>query len=331
MSPMSLGKVALLTVALAFVVVVLGAYVRLNDAGLSCPDWPGCYGRLLVPAGEEAREAQALYPHVPLEHGKAWLEMGHRYLASLLGLLILVLFGMSFSGRRSLPGVALVISGLLVPLVIFQGALGMWTVTQLLNPAIVTAHLGGGMIILLLLWCLHLRLAAGDATSRVVLPGSLGLLRGGAALALLALLAQALLGGWTSANYAALACDSFPGCRGEFALPPLRSFVGAFQMQGGDAEVAAAIHMTHRLWAVVAVLALVALAWRAWRLDALRPRIRAMLLFLALQVAVAVAAVFQGWPLLLATLHNALAAALLLSAAGVAAGIFMLRTEMPRA
>ena len=331
MSSVPLEKVTLLTVALTFTVVALGAYVRLNDAGLSCPDWPGCYGRLLVPEGDEAREAQTLYPHVPLEHGKAWLEMGHRYLASLLGLLILILFGMSFNRRKHLPGATLAISGVLVPLVIFQGALGMWTVTQLLNPAIVTAHLGGGMIILLLLWILHLQLAAGDATGRVVLPGSLGSLRKGGLLALLALLAQVLLGGWTSANYAALACDSFPGCRGDLALPSLQSFAGVFKMQGGDVGVSAAIHMTHRLWAAVVTIATIALAWRAWRLDSMRARIVAMLLFLALQLAVAVSSVFWGWPLLMATLHNALAALLLLSTASVVVGIFQLRTEMPRA
>src|SRR5687767_10922333 len=191
---------ALVTVVLTFAVVVVGAYVRLSDAGLGCPDWPLCYGRALP--GEIA-DGDAL--------AKAWKEMGHRYLAGALGLLILAL--VVFSRERALPAAILA-------LVVFQATLGMWTVTMLLKPAIVTAHLLGGMAILgLLVW-----LALSPYRHGRGVPG----LRAPALLALAVLGIQIALGGWVSANYAALACPDLPLCFGK-ALPPM-DFANAFHV-----------------------------------------------------------------------------------------------------
>src|SRR5213592_3058175 len=182
----------LATLALAFVVVVVGAYVRLSDAGLGCPDWPFCHGQP-VPA------------QMPddLAHAKAWTEMGHRYLAAALGLLLLFVFFMSLRKRQSRS-----LAAALVLLVVFQATLGMWTVTMLLKPAIVTAHLLGGMATLALLAWLALaqwpHAPAPEMRS----------LRPVAAMALAALALQIMLGGWVSANYAALACPDLPLCPG---------------------------------------------------------------------------------------------------------------------
>ncbi len=148
---------SLLAVCLAYGVVVLGAYVRLSDAGLGCPDWPVCYGRVVPPtAADEVAEANAAYPERPGESHKAWKEQVHRYFASALGLLILVLAGVAWRNRR-VPSQPVKLPLLLVALVIFQGLLGMWTVTLLLKPLVVMLHLLGGITTLLLLWWLHLR------------------------------------------------------------------------------------------------------------------------------------------------------------------------------
>ena len=187
---------AIATLALTFVVVVVGAYVRLSDAGLGCPDWPLCYGRAL-PA--DIADADAL--------AKAWKEMGHRYLAGILGILISLLAVMGWKTRKA-PWLATS----LVALVIFQATLGMWTVTMLLKPAIVTAHLIGGMAILALLAWLVFSLSYERRAARIHLP---------AAVALLAVGAQIVLGGWVSANYAALACPEPDDC------PARRSCRGA--------------------------------------------------------------------------------------------------------
>src|SRR5437879_12228309 len=183
----------LATLALAFVVVVVGAYVRLSDAGLGCPDWPLCYG-------------QPVPTQMPddLAHAKAWTEMGHRYLAAALGLLLLFVFFMALKKRQSRS-----LAATLVLLVVFQATLGMWTVTMLLKPAIVTAHLLGGMATLALLVWLALS-QYGHAYSQETKK-----IRVHAALALTVVAIQIGLGGWVSANYAALACPDLPGCHGQ--------------------------------------------------------------------------------------------------------------------
>ncbi len=203
---MMFKRLSLLAAVLALCVVILGAYVRLSDAGLGCPDWPGCYGTLTVPQSQAAIEAaQQAYPKQPVHAGKAWKEMAHRYLAGTLGLLIFVLAVMAYAQRHMLK-TPWTLSAALVVLVAMQAALGMWTVTLLLKPAIVSLHLLGGMTTLAMLtWIAskHLQLKPVVVTTRQGY-----WLRA----ALLVLFIQITLGGWTSTNYAALACTDFPTC-----------------------------------------------------------------------------------------------------------------------
>lgn len=280
--------------ALAFVVVVAGAYVRLSDAGLGCPDWPMCYGRAL-PGDIADRDALA----------KAWKEMGHRYLAGALGVLILLIAIISWTTGRCV-GLA---TSILV-LVVFQATLGMWTVTMLLKPAIVTAHLIGGMAILALLAWLALSISYEQRPRRA---------SASAAVALAAVFVQIMLGGWVSANYAALACPDLPGCLGQ-ALPPM-NFADAFHVlrelghtSEGELlprEALTAIHWTHRMFALVVVGVV---GWAVFSsLRASRALSVAVGTLLVLQFGLGIANVLAGLPLWLAAAHNAGAALLLLS------------------
>lgn len=302
-------KLSLFTLILCFGIVVLGAYVRLSDAGLGCPDWPGCYGKILVPAAEVA-QAHAGHADRPLEAAKAWKEMVHRYFASSLGLLIIALA--VFGWKRGLPRSLLL--GL-VGVVIFQGILGMWTVTWQLKPLAVSAHLLGGMTTLsMLLW---LRLLLNPAP----IGAGLSALRGFAAAALLVLIGQIFLGGWTSSNYAALACPDFPTCHGQW-WPADTDFPNAFVLWHGlginfeygilESPARTAIHLTHRVGAVVTALTLFTLALCIWR----RTQARGLALLLGgaltLQLALGIASVKLGLPLLIAAAHNAGAALLAL-------------------
>lgn len=302
-------KLSLFTLILCFGIVVLGAYVRLSDAGLGCPDWPGCYGKILVPAAEVA-QAHAGHADRPLEAAKAWKEMVHRYFASSLGLLIIALA--VFGWKRGLPRSLLL--GL-VGVVIFQGILGMWTVTWQLKPLAVSAHLLGGMTTLsMLLW---LRLLLNPAP----IGAGLSALRGFAAAALLVLIGQIFLGGWTSSNYAALACPDFPTCHGQW-WPADTDFSNAFVLWHGlginfeygilESPARTAIHLTHRVGAVVTALTLFTLALCIWR----RTQAGGLALLLGgaltLQLALGIASVKLGLPLLIAAAHNAGAALLAL-------------------
>jgi len=290
---------ALAAAVLAFVVVVVGAYVRLSDAGLGCPDWPLCYGH---PVPQQIGDAAA--------HAKAWKEMGHRYLAGTVGLLILLLAVGAW--RRSTDRW---LASATAALVVLQATLGMWTVTLLLKPAIVTAHLLGGMATLALLVLLALR-----QWSYAPAPEARAL-RGAAAASLLVLAVQIALGGWVSANYAALACPDLPGCLGR-ALPPM-DFADAFHvvrelgrtregaLLGNDVLIA--IHWTHRVGALV-VLGVVALtALRGMKIPALRAVSAAAGALVLVQFSLGVANVALGLPLPLADAHNAGAALLLVS------------------
>jgi len=206
-------NLTIFAILLALFVVVLGAYVRLSDAGLGCPDWPGCYGSLIVDESHEGvAHAAEHYPERPLEVSKAWKEMIHRYFASGLGLVILILTIMAWRrpelGQRGL-------TTLLLLLVMFQGALGMWTVTLLVKPAIVMSHLLGGLATLSLLLLLLLRIQ----TKRLAQTDKKNTVRGVTSVALLVLVVQIALGGWTSTNYAALACPDFPTCFGTSWTP----------------------------------------------------------------------------------------------------------------
>lgn len=302
-------------VLLAFTVVVVGAFVRLSDAGLGCPDWPGCYGK---PAPTLAKDAIARAvarqggEYGPVSLGKAWKEMGHRYLAGTLGLLILTIAILSWLRRRALPRSPWLATAI-VFVVALQAALGMWTVTLLLKPVIVTAHLAGGMTTFALLLWLALRQWRFDPAPEA------RALRAPAVLALCVVAAQILLGGWVSANYAALACPDWPLCLGR-VVPPM-DFSHAFHLVrdlGRTADGAmlplpalTAIHWTHRTFALVVVLVVAWAAYRAWRLDALRPLGGLLAVLLALQFSLGVANVLSGLPLAVADAHNAGAALLL--------------------
>jgi cytochrome c oxidase assembly protein subunit 15 len=275
---------------LAFCVVGLGAYVRLSDAGLGCPDWPGCYGHLVgVPdsAAEHAAAATA-FPAKPVEAGKAWKEMIHRYAAGTLGLLIL---GIALSAWRRAGNARPWLETGLVGLVIFQALLGMWTVTLLLKPVIVTAHLIGGMATwaLLVLCLARDKLGAGRTAPQDTLVRAAGVL------ALVAVVGQIALGGWTSSNYAALACPDFPTCRGAW-LP---------------IDGPTAIHMTHRLGALLVFLAVGAYA--VLLLKRRNPLGALLAALLILQIGLGIANVLLSLPLPVAVAHN-LGAALLLAA-----------------
>jgi len=302
---------------LAFTVVVVGAYVRLSDAGLGCPDWPLCYGQPL-PGSHLGGDAL----------GRAWKEMAHRYLAGTLGLLIFIA-ALIEARRRRFPRLATA----LLLVVILQATLGMWTVTLLLKPAIVTAHLLGGMatLALLLWWNLEEAPHAPSAEPREEARG----LRGAALAALVAAVVQIALGGWVSANYAALACPDLPLCRG--ALVPPMDFGNAFhvvrelgQTSAGDVlprEALTAIHWTHRMFAVLVVLLVGWVAHRAMRIPALRRPGLALAALVLLQFSLGVANVASGLPLPLAAAHNAGAALLL--AALVVLNFFSFRGSGP--
>lgn len=286
-------------IALAFVVIVAGGYVRLSDAGLGCPDWPLCYGH---PLPNEIADPGAL--------AKAWKEMGHRYLAGTLGMLIFLVAALAVRTKRS-PALAVA----LVAVVVFQATLGMWTVTMLLKPAIVTGHLLGGMTTLALLVWLFLR--EGDSAPSPA-PRALRIL-GGVALAVLAV--QIALGGWVSSNYAALACPDLPACMGQL-MPPM-DFANAFHVvrelgRTGEGELLSlpaltAIHWTHRMFAIAAFVAIGAAALKALKHRAARGAAMAVLALLLVQVSLGVANVALSLPLGLAAAHNA-GAALLLAA-----------------
>lgn len=286
----------LTALGLTLVVVVVGAYVRLSDAGLGCPDWPLCYGQPL-PGDIADRDALA----------KAWKEMGHRYLAGTLGCLIFLIALIAWRTRRS-PWLATAI----LALVVFQATLGAWTVTMLLKPAIVTAHLLGGMAILALLGWLALAQYAHAPSPQM------GALRVPGAIALIALAAQIALGGWVSSNYAALACPDLPGCRGQL-MPPM-DFGNAFHVvrelgmtpEGEllSLEALVAIHWTHRMFAAVALVVIGFASHRAAR-SGYRALGRLIALVLLAQFALGLANVAFELPLPLAAAHNAGAALLL--------------------
>lgn len=311
-----------------FCLVVVGAYVRLSDAGLGCPDWPGCYGHLTVPeAPHEVSAAQQRFPDRPIEAPKAWKEMVHRYLAETLGLFIVALaiasrFLKDPRRPRFLPW-------MLVALVIFQGILGMWTVTWQLKPLAVTGHLLGGMAtfaLLLWMWLTTRPLVPVPATIRSPSAAAAGRaidtrqtsaaprLRRFATLGLLVLVGQIFLGGWTSTNYAALACPDLPTCHGSY-LPPL-DVREAFTLWRGlginyeygvlDARARVTIHYFHRVGAGVVTVVLLALgAFLLRQPAALWRRLGAAVLgALALQVSVGIGIVHFQLPLLLAAAHN---------------------------
>jgi len=299
---------------LALCVVVLGAYVRIHDAGLGCPDWPGCYGQLVgVPeASHEIAAAEQAYPGAPVETGKAWKEMAHRYLAGILGLGILALTLVAWRRRLASRGLL----ALTCVVVAAQATLGMLTVTELLRPGIVTLHLVGGMTTLALLTAGASRVASPASYLAVQRrPG----VRPFVLLALAVLALQIVLGGWVSTNYAGLACVDLPTCGGAWwpamdseGFDPTRALHmdSAGQPIGNAALVA--IHWAHRLGALAAALAIGLLAWRLRR-SGLNGWALWLGLLLLGQLVLGVANVLLHLPVALAAAHNAGAALLLMT------------------
>ena len=304
---------------LALFVVVLGAYVRLSDAGLGCPDWPGCYGSL-IPTDIDNEVADAEWPERPVEAGKAWREMVHRYVASTLGFAIVLIALLAWRNREQ-PGQPVKIPLLTLGVVIFQGLLGMWTVTLLLKPVIVMGHLLGGLTTLGLLFWLLLEdrrntASSGDPARQLPWPATLGLI---------VLICQIALGGWTSSNYAALACPDLPTCMGQW-WPEQADFSEGFIMWRGlgvnyefgilEAPARVAIHFTHRLGAITAALVLLFITigyWRKVKTPVMHGACVAVWLALTMQVVLGLATVWFGLPLPVATAHNGIAAVLLLT------------------
>ncbi|MEP1448488.1 MAG: COX15/CtaA family protein [Paraglaciecola sp.] len=310
-------KLVFLSILLAMVVIVLGAYTRLTDAGLGCPDWPGCYGHLSFSnTTKNIETAQQAFPERPFEEHKAWNEMIHRYFASALGFLILVIFISSLFSRAYNKPVKLPL--FLVFLVCFQGALGMWTVTLNLLPIVVMGHLLGGFTVLSTLFLLYLRLTpyripGGDA--RVRHYGKYAIL------GVFILTGQIALGGWTSANYAALACTELPICEG--AWYQRLDFAGAFSIPvaenyefgAHDYDERMTMHIVHRIGALITFLYL---SWLGLRLYAaasssLVKKLSAiMVLVMGVQVILGVSNVVFSLPVAVAVMHNAVAACLML-------------------
>jgi heme a synthase len=307
-----LAALTALALFLTFDLIVFGAFTRLTDSGLGCPDWPGCYGSASpLGARDEIHAAQSAMPTGPVTWSKAWIEMIHRYLAMAVGALILVMTIVSWLERRRLPHSPWWATLTLV-WVIVQGLFGKYTVTLKLYPAIVTAHLLGGLVLLALLAVQH---EAFRDRALALAPR----LRRLAVAALVVLTLQIALGGWVSTNYAVLACTGFPSCNGQWW--PAMDFERGFTLlrhlgHAGDGtllpfEALVAIHFVHRAFAVVAAALLVWLAWRLWRVG-VRGFAASLTGLLVLQIASGLSNVVLGWPLVAALLHTAGAAALVL-------------------
>lgn len=323
-------RAALLAAILCAIVVVVGAWVRLTNAGLGCPDWPGCYGHIhpsqLV---DRVAEINADNPERPFDYQKALNEMVHRYIVGALGILVLGLAALSVWNRRD-PAQPRVLPWVIVILLVLQALLGMWTVTLLLKPLIVTLHLLGGLATLALLWWLAL------PPERRELKAAERPVRRLAIAAFAVLVAQIALGGWTSTNYAAAACADFPSCHGKWW--PNMDFKNGFVLwrglgidyEGGvlDTPARVAIHYSHRLGAYLTGLVLLLLvlgAWRRAQTALTRGAATAVLVAVAVQILIGMNLIWQGWPLWLGTSHNAGAALLVL------AMVALLRYLSPRA
>ena len=301
------------------VVILIGVWTRLVDAGLGCPDWPGCYGRLVVP---DAERAMAHTPEAPLESFKAWVEMIHRYVASALGLLVIALL-MLGAGYRRRAGYPWRVNLALLGVILLQGAFGAFTVTLKLWPQVVTLHLLGGLSVLVLFLWLHLRLrrfARGDALIDGATDGPRRRLSPWWGVAMLMLVLQLALGGWVSSNYAGIACQGFPTCNGQWWPEMdwsegfhLTQTVGPNYLHGQlHADARTAIQQGHRLGALLLGMALVVLAVRYWHETTMRPWLAGLLVAYAVQVGLGIANVLLWLPLWLALLHTAGAVALVM-------------------
>lgn len=312
-------KLVLISIFLALFVIVLGAYTRLTDAGLGCPDWPGCYGHVLVPQADHHVEvANQAFPERPVEAEKAWNEMIHRYFAAGLGFIILLIAIAAIVNKAKGKVAPYKLPILLLLLVSFQGMLGMWTVTLNLLPVVVMAHLLGGFSVLSCLFILYLRMTpyripGGDSQIRHLAKYAL--------IGIVILVWQIALGGWTSANYASLACTELPICEGDWVAR--LDFAGAFSIPAAESyeygvhsyEERVTMHVLHRFGAIVTIAYLCWLAFAIFRRSSsalMKKLTTLMLLVLGVQVGLGVSNVVYMLPLTVATMHNAVAACLLL-------------------
>lgn len=313
-------KIAIFATFLAATVVMLGAYTRLKDAGLGCPDWPGCYGQLTVPESASAlAKAQAAFPTANIVPKKAWPEMIHRYFAGTLGLLIFGLAAFAVSRKRKVSTEPLLVPLFLVAMVIFQAALGMWTVTWKLLPLVVMGHLLGGMTIATTLWWLSLE-SMPINSPRPKAPNYLKII---SLLGIIIVALQIFLGGWTSANYASIVCPNFPGCNG--SLFPTLHLAKAFNFlspiganyEGGllDAGTRVTIQMMHRYGAFITAgyvtglaILLINSAQALWRNAGW-----GLLVVISLQFILGVANIDTMLALPIAVAHNGVALFLLLT------------------
>ena len=300
-------------VIFALLVVSVGAYTRLADAGLGCPDWPGCYGFLTVPEqASDISTAEARYPDAPVEIVKAWWEMGHRYIAGALLLLVASILVMAYRGREE-EDTPLKLAAVLMFVILWQAAFGAWTVTLKLWPQVVTGHLIGGFTTLSLMWLLFLRQGGlSKVVSALPRPNLL------AKIAFLAVVVQIILGGWVSSNYAALACYDFPSCDGTYTPDiDLQEGFNVFQSVGPNYlgglmtnEARMAIHWVHRIGAIIVLLVVGALVVQTVKQVAVVGY--ALLVALLTQITLGVLNVVWVLPLLNATAHNTVGALLLL-------------------
>lgn len=312
--PRKFRRLAWVTAFLTVDLIMFGSFTRLTDSGLGCPDWPGCYGHSNpLSAGEPIMQAQTAMPSGPVTVTKAWIEMLHRYLAMAVGVLVIVLTVQAW--RRQTPagerGGSRWLAMVTLIWICVQGAFGALTVTLKLQPAIVTLHLLGGVVLLALLTWLALR---EDHVPVTVAPQ----VRTLAVAALIVVFVQIALGGWVSSNYAVMACPDFPLCQGEL-WPPMNFSEGftGWRPLGRTADGAlisfqalVAIHWAHRAFAVVVVVAIGALALRLRRESGVSHLARGLLALLILQLLTGLSNVVLQWPLLLAVLHSGGAALL---------------------
>jgi cytochrome c oxidase assembly protein subunit 15 len=311
-----LHRLAMVAAIVALCVIVLGAWVRLSHAGLGCPDWPGCYGQLTWPdAHSEVTAANQAFPERPVEVHKAWKEMVHRYLAGSLVLLVLAINWLVWRGGAELNRLRAG-AAILLALIVFQALLGMWTVTLKLLPVVVMGHLLGGMATMALLVWMTARSRPTPVGGQAALPASR---RGMVILALAVLTVQIALGGWTSANYAALACPDLPTCGGEWW--PDTDFGEGFKLwrevgvdyEGGilDQPARVAIHLGHRTGAVVTLIVLVFTALRLRGEPATRSAGLLLLTLVGMQFLLGVLNIALKLPIANAVAHNGMAAVLL--------------------
>jgi heme a synthase len=313
---LSIQRAASIAALVALCVIVLGAYVRLSHAGLGCPDWPGCYGHITWPKqAHEIDSANQNFPDRQVETDKAWKEMAHRYLASTLVLLVVLINLLAWKPANRYQNLKLPAAMILI-LILFQAALGMWTVTLKLMPMVVTAHLLGGMATFAFLLWFSLKTSRPgrynpSTTIRKLRPAVIG--------GLTVLIVQIFLGGWTSANYAALACPDFPNCQNSWW--PQADYSEGFRIQrevgvdyeGGilDLQARVAIHWSHRIWAVVTFVFLGLLSFRLLRTPVLQRAGLALITLVFTQIGLGISNVVFHLPISVAVFHNGMAALLL--------------------